>query len=174
MVADKLGIHDVIALARTCRVTNGVLGRIVYLRAKDSTSIRGRPYFLQAVDDGNLAAVERFVEAGAALNMTDVVTRLPGTAIHSCAYFGHVEMAVFLIDKGIDVSAVDYFGRGVIHSVVMGARPLEAMATLLVEAGADVNGPREWETPLQGAEWRGDIRMMARLIDLGACWTPRY
>ena len=129
-VADKLGIHDVTALARTCRGTNELLGRIVYLRAKDSRTIRGRPYFLQAVDDGNLAAVERFVAAGASVNMTDIVTDLPETAMLSCAHFGHVEIAVFLVTKGIDVSTVSIEGHGVLDDVAMGARPEEALATL--------------------------------------------
>ena len=42
--------------------------------------------------------------------MTDVVTDFLETAIHNCAYFGHLEIAEFLINMWIDVSAVDRLG----------------------------------------------------------------
>ena len=168
MFAEELETHDVNALARTCREMNELLARFVYLLAKDSRAEGGRPYFLLAVDDGNLAAVERFVEVGASVNMTDTVTRLPTTAIHSCAHFGHVEIAEFLIDKGINVSAVDRVGRGALHSLVKGRRPKEAMMTLLVEAGADMNQPWYLGTPLHVAARRRNVRMVQRLLDLGA------
>ena len=137
MFADGLGIHDVNALARTCREMNELLVRFLYYRAKDSTTKWGTPYFLSAVNDGNLAAVGQFIEVGASVNMTCIGCRIAETAIHSCAYFGRVEIAEFLIDKGINVSAVDFFGRTALHSAMMGMHPREAMMTLLVEAGAD-------------------------------------
>ena len=172
MLAEELAIHDLNALARTCRLMNEVLTRLMYGRAKDLREPwSNRPYFLQAVDDGNLTAVERFVGVGADVDMTDTVTPLPETAIHSCAHFGHVEMAAFLIGKGIDVSAVEEEGgRGALHCVLSGVRPEgEAMATLLVEAGADVDARRDCgETPLHVAARKGNLRMVRRLLDLGA------
>ena len=47
--------------------------------------------------------------------MTDTVTNLPETAIHSFANFGHVEITEFLIDKGINVSVVDRVGDGALN-----------------------------------------------------------
>ena len=72
---------------------NKLLVRFIYRRAKDSRTKSGRSYFLLAVGDGNLTAVERFLKLGYSVNMTDMVTDLPETAIHSCAHFGHVEIA---------------------------------------------------------------------------------
>ena len=109
MVAEELGIHDVNSLARTCRGMRKLLVQFMYRYAKDSRTKGGRPYFLLAVDDGNLAAAKPFVEVGASVNMTDRVT-FPETAIHSCWHFAHVEIAELLIDKGINVSAVDRVG----------------------------------------------------------------
>ena len=171
LVAEELGIHDVIALVRTCRETNELFTRFIYGRVKDLRVRRdgiGRPYFLLAVDDGNLAAVERFVEAGASVNMTNHIACFRETAIHTCAYYGHVEIAEFLIRKGVDVSAADWVGGGVMHSLVNGMPEEEAMATLLVEAGAHVDGRRKPVTPLQTAAVFGNLRMVQRLLDLGA------
>ena len=168
MFAEELGIHDVDALARTCQAMNAVLARIVYRRAKDSRTEWGRPYFLLAVDDGNLAAVERFIMVGALVNMTDTDTHLSETAIHSCAHFGRVEMAEFLIDKGINVSAFDNFGDTALHSVVTGMHPKEAMVRLLVEAGVDTEATCNSTTALHEAAMSGNVRMVRCLLDLGA------
>ena len=168
MFADELGIHHVNALASTCREMNKLLTQFMYRRAKDSTTKCGRPYFLSAVDDGNLTAVERFIEVGASVNMKDPVTILPDTAIHSCAYFGHVEIAEFLIDKGIDVSAVDRLGRLALHRVLTGMHPKEAMMTLLVEAGADIEATLNSLTVLHAAARTGNVQMVQCLLDLGA------
>ena len=173
MFAEELGTHDVNALASTSREMNMLLVRLMYLRAKDSTTKRGRPYFLLAVDEGNLRAVEQFIEVGALVNMTDNVTSLPETAIHSCAYFGHVEIAELLIDTGINVSAVDRFGDGALHNVMIGLHPKEAMMTLLVEAGADIEAIREsfmalHVTALHQAAMSTNFRMVKCLLNLGA------
>ena len=169
MFAEELGTPDVNALATTSREMNKLLVRFLYQSAKDSRTKRGRPYFLLAVDDGNLMAVERFVKVGALVNMTDTVTDLPETALHSCAYFGHVEIAEFLIDKGeTNVSAVDRLGDTPLHSVVTGMYPKEEMMTLLIEASADVNANWGSLTALHKAARTGDVRMVQSLLNLGA------
>ena len=168
LFAEELGIHDINALARTCRKMNEVLARFVYCRAKDLRTKWGRPYFLLAVDDGNLVAVEQFIEVGASVNMMDKVSHLPGTAIHCCAHFGHLEMAKFLIDKGINVLAFDKFGDTALHSVVTGMHPKESMVRLLVEAGADMEATWNSFTALHEAAITGNVRMVRCLLDLGA------
>ena len=168
MFADKLETHDVSTLASTCREMNNLLLRFMYRRAKDSTAECGRSYFLLAVDVGNLTAVERFIEVGASVNMTDRIMGFPETAIHSCAYYGHVEIAEFLINKGIDVSFVDSVGNRAMHSVLAGVNPKEAMMTLLVEAGADMTATWNSHTPLHEAAATGNIRMVQCLLELGA------
>ena len=105
------------------------------------------------------------------MNVTDTVTYFshPETAIHSCAFYGHTEIAKFLIDKGLNDSAVDWFDRGALHSLVLGINPKDEMMTLLVEAGADVNAPWGWNTPLQmAATTTRHDRMVQQLLDLGA------
>ena len=169
MLAEELGIHDVNALARTCREMNELLTWYMYRRAR-SLKVKwyDRPYFLLAVDQGNLEAVERFVEAGADVNMTDKISPLRGTAIHSCAHLGRVKIAEFLIGKGLNVSAVMEDGRGALHSLAWATRPEEAMATLLVEAGADVEARWITDTPLHSTARTDNVRIMRRLLDLGA------
>ena len=81
----EFGTHDVNTLARTCREMNNPLVPFMYRRAKNSTTKWGRPYFLLAVDNGNLTGVERFIEVSASVNMADMVTDQPQTGIHSCA-----------------------------------------------------------------------------------------
>ena len=169
MFGDELRIHDLNALVRTCREMNELLTRFMYRRAATlNKTRRNRPYFLLAVDDGNLTAVKQFLEVGADVNMTDKVTCYLGTAIHSCAHFGHVKMAEFLIEKGSNVSAVVEDGRGALHSLVGGERPEEAMVTLLVKAGADVEARWNMDTPLHAAACTRNVRIVQRLLDLGA------
>ena len=169
MFAEELGIYDIKALATTCREMNKLLTPFMYRRAKDSKTKDGRPYFLLAVDHGNLAEVKRFVEVGASVNMTDTVTQSPVTAIHSCATFGHVEIAKFLIEMGSTVSAVDSLGGGPLLDVVTGINPKEEMVKLLVEAGADMKA--SWapgRTVLHDAVLTGNVGMVQCLLDLGA------
>ena len=169
MLAEELGIHDLNSLVRTSREMNQYLTRFMYRRARTLTEKWGdRPYFLLAVDQGNLAAVERFVEAGADVNMTDKNSPFWWTAIHSCAHYGRVKIAEFLIGKGLNVSAVMEGGRGALHSLAWAARPEEAMATLLVEAGADVEARWNMHTPLHVAARANNVRIVQRLLDLGA------
>ena len=168
VIAEELETHDINALATTCREMNKLLVRFMYSSAKTSTTKRGRSYFLLAVDHGNLTAVERFIEVGASVNTTDMTTARPATAIHSCAHFGHVEIAEFLIAKGVNVSAVDRLGRGALHSVVMGMYPKEAMLKLLVEAGAEMKASRNSVTELHEAAATGNVRLVQWLLDLGA------
>ena len=168
MVAEELAIHDLNVLARTSREMNELFTRFMYRRAGGLTkSWKDRPYFFLAIDNGNLAAVERFVEAGVSVDMADMCA-YPETAIHTCAHNGHVEIAEFLIAEGVNVLAAGRTGRGPLHSAVMGANPKEAMVTLLVEAGADVKAPWGWDTALHMAASKGDLRMVQHLLDLGA------
>ena len=170
MFAEELGTHDVNALARTCWEMSMLLVQFMYLRAKDSRTKWGRLYLLLAVDHDNWAAVKRFNEVGAWVNMTDTVTGLPETAMHRCAHFGHLEVAIFLIGMGADALAVDFFGNTALHSVVTGIRPKEGMVWLLVAFGADIDAI--WSgnngTALHVAAITGNVRMVRCLLDLGA------
>ena len=88
------------------------------------------------VDSGNLAAVERFVEVGVSLNVTDTVTGLPETALQSALHIGRTEIMKFLIDKGVNVSAVDEGDSSVLW-VAVGVFDA-ATVRYLVEAGHDM------------------------------------
>ena len=138
MFAEELRIHDVNALARTCRAMNELLTRFMYSRFRKSRTKQRRPYFLLAVDDGNLAAVERFLDVGALMGITDTVHFLLPTALHSCAHFGHVEILELLIDRGIEVP---YNIR--VDNCIM-------------------------ETPLHLAARRSNVRLVELLLDLGS------
>ena len=78
-----------------------------------------------------------------------------------------MEIAEFRIDKGINVSVVDWGGETALHMVVAGKQPKEEMMTLLVEAGADVEPTSGRFTPLHEAARYMNVRMVQCLLDLG-------
>jgi uncharacterized protein len=85
------------------------------------------------------------------------------------AYFGHREIAKFLLSVGADVNQVakNPIQISPIHSAVS-SKDLE-MVKLLVDHGADVNARQQKGfTPLQGAAGSGDLDIMKLLLQNGA------
>jgi uncharacterized protein len=91
------------------------------------------------------------------------------TALHFAAFFGSLEAAALLLERGAQVDAL---GRGwmtgtALHSAV--SRREAGIAGLLLEAGAGPNVRQSagW-TPLHAAAANGDLASVELLLDAGA------
>jgi hypothetical protein len=94
-------------------------------------STRGQ--FLTAVQRGELAPVQKLLEADAKLvEATDAVGR---TCLHLAVLQGHKEIVEYLLNKGVAVNAKDTNGRTALHAAAMKGN--KEMALLLVAKGAD-------------------------------------
>jgi ankyrin repeat protein len=104
------------------------------------------------------------------------------TLLHAAAYWGQVEVAALLLERGADPNAVTRDGFLHIHPLGSGVAspgvpgcPAEseenvlAIATLLLDAGAGVNNQRrDGLTALHTAGYRGHSRVAQLLLDRGA------
>jgi uncharacterized protein len=94
------------------------------------------------------------------------------TLLHLAAFFGHRELAELLLAEGANINAVSKnqtFARNVtpLHSALASRRT--AVATLLIEKGADVNvRDAEGNTPLHSAAFHGDVPLVQLLLAKGA------
>ncbi len=94
------------------------------------------------------------------------------TGLHLAAFFGHGDVAAFLLDRGADVDAVSRnqtiaLLATPLHSAIAGGRT--AVAKLLLGRGAGVNARQEGGyTPLHLAALLGDPSLVGELLDRGA------
>jgi uncharacterized protein len=91
------------------------------------------------------------------------------TPLHYAGYFGHAEVARYLIGIGADIAPVsmDALRNQPLHAAASSGHT--EVARLLLDAGADVNAMQsgEW-TPLHAAAQRGHLEMVALLLARGA------
>jgi hypothetical protein len=85
----------------------------------------GEAILLLAVDRCNTIAVKQFFEVGASMEITDPKDGPTATALHSCILTG--EIAQLLIDNA---------SKTPLHQAIGWADASDAMATLLIHAGA--------------------------------------
>jgi hypothetical protein len=175
MFADRLYVNEITTLVRTTRALNWLLNPYMYRRAKDTRSWRGygRPYFLRAVEAGNLTAVRHFIEVGTLVNMSDPTDTYHPTALHRCVCGGYIEIAQLLIQHGVNMSPVNEFGETPLYHAI-GRKLEETWVTLLVDAGADIFASSEMdETILSAATKRGSLSTVQLLLGRGAMPTTR-
>ena len=89
------------------------------------------------------------------------------------SFFGHLDAARLLLDRGADVNAASRndFKVAPLHSAVAekDAETRYALAKLLLEHGADPNARQQDEfTPLMAADQQDDARLRELLIENGA------
>ena len=89
------------------------------------------------------------------------------------SFFGHVEAARLLLERGADVNSAsrNAFKVMPLHSAVADKDPETsyALAKLLLEHGADPNARQQDDfTPLMAADQSGDERLRALLVERGA------
>ena len=88
--------------------------------------------------------------------------------MHAC-YYGYMEMTKLLLKYGSDPNAADKYGDSVLMYLCKGEKGRREIIPDLVRAGADLNAKNSvGETPLMQAAFRGDIGIMATLIQIGA------
>lgn len=143
----------------------------IYYGKRDIAALlveRGAPIsFGEACALGDTARVKEMLEADPSLLWSRSADGFPvlGLAI----FFGHGELARWLIDQGADVNAAATNTMRVapVHAAVA-MRDQETMRVLL-ERGADPNARQQVDyTPLHDAAGRGDIEMAKLLLAHGA------
>jgi hypothetical protein len=169
MFADNLELDDINTLVRTSQAMNQLLNPYLYRRARHLYSRCGRPYFLRAVDLGNITAVRHFLEVGTSVNMCDPNNSFVRTSLFSCLQDGNIEIARLLINNGVNISATNELGWTPLHFAVRHWAPSEAMVTLLLDAGADISAPcRFFPTILYTATWFAPTSIVQLLLHRGA------
>jgi len=150
---------------------------------------------LQAVYRGDRARVDELLAGepeldvfeAAAVGRTDRLRELldtdPGLAnawaqdgfqpLGLATFFGQVEAARLLVDRGADVNSASRndFKVAPLHSAVAekDADARFVLATLLLEHGADPNARQQDDfTPLMAADQQGDARLRELLVEHGA------
>jgi ankyrin repeat protein len=178
MFADCLDLDDINTLVRTTRALNRLLTLYMYRLAKDLRSRNSNrwPYFLRAVDAGNLTAVRHFIEVGTSVNMSFPADEFDTTALHRCVRKGYVGMARLLIQHGVDTSPGNYFAHTPLYEAI-GKKSEETWAKLLVDAGADIFAfTKNGDTILTKATRIGKPSTVQLLLERGAIpaiWNDR-
>ncbi|MDG6904702.1 MAG: ankyrin repeat domain-containing protein [Nitrososphaerota archaeon] len=91
------------------------------------------------------------------------------TALHLAAFFGHLDVAKFLIQSGakIDIASTNAMKVTPLHSAA--ARNQLEISELLLSSGANANAKQDGDfTPLHAAAQNGSIEMAQLLIRHGA------
>ncbi|MBL4676227.1 MAG: ankyrin repeat domain-containing protein [Mucilaginibacter sp.] len=117
--------------------------------------------------------------AGAFDNVAYLITAHPGridyyaedgfTALGLACYFGHYDIARYVVLKGADVNKPSDNGFNVypLHSAAAG--DFTSTARMLVENGANVNvKQRSGATPLHSAAQNGNLELLILLLENGA------
>lgn len=123
--------------------------------------------FGDAVALGDLERVKRMLAGDPALLHARTADGFPPLGL--AVFFGHGELARWLIEQGADVSAAADNAMKVapVHAAAA-ACDRETMRVLL-ERGADPNAKQQMDyTPLHGAAGRGDVEMARILLEHGA------
>lgn len=118
---------------------------------------------IEAVDAGDLAAVQTAVKRGADLNAPGPFQRTP---LHHAAKTVKVEMIEWMLAHGANAMAKDRQGTTALH---VAAEEDGDMCRLLITAGVPVNIRNESGlTPLHFAVLEGKRHIVKLLVDLGA------
>eukprot|EP00050_Salpingoeca_kvevrii_P005977 m.286733 g.286733 ORF g.286733 m.286733 type:complete len:1330 (+) comp11636_c0_seq1:36-4025(+) len=152
-------------------------------RAEDVASAAGRALLhgevpdvelqvLEAAKTGNLAALNRLLDANNELvNCRDPEGR-NSTALHFAAGFNRLAAAKLLISRGADVHCEDKGGLVPLHNACSYGH--FEICKLLVESGASVNTADMWNfTPLHEAAHKGKLDIAKLLIEHGADLNKR-
>lgn len=129
---------------------------------------RGAPVsFGEACALGDEARVRELLAADPTALRSRTADGFPGLGL--AIFFGHGELARWLIEQGADVNAPAENPQRVapLHAAAA-VRDRETMR-LLLERGADANAKQQHDyTPLHGAASRGDVEMAELLLAHGA------
>jgi ankyrin repeat protein len=142
-------------------------GIAVYVAAVEFIPRLRRPRTIwEAAERGSVAAVERFLAAGASASVTDADGCTP---LHQAAA---PDVARLLLAHGADVNARDETGWTPLFSAAMFGN--SAVAELLLARGADPNHRAgDDQTPLHVAAWEGLSGLVRSLLKAGVAVDAR-
>ncbi|KAI0523222.1 hypothetical protein KFK09_005616 [Dendrobium nobile] len=115
-----------------------------------------------AASHGDLHHLKGLIRAGADPKKTDYDGR---SALHIAASRGHEDIALFLIQEGVDVNAIDKYGSTPLLEAIKCKHDL--MVTLLINKGA-ILGLNDAGNQLCEAVSRGDSGFLKRVLSCGA------
>lgn len=120
-----------------------------------------------AAQAGNLARVRELVDQQR--DFAALPDAAGYTPLHYAAYFGHAELARYLIEIGADIAAVsmDPLRNQPLHAAAGSGYP--EISRLLLDAGADANAEQtgQW-TALHAAAQKGHRDVVSLLLERGA------
>jgi ankyrin repeat protein len=123
---------------------------------------------------GDLNKVRALLEADPTL-LESKVGELGFTPLHSACLAKQTAVANYLIDKGANVNARDYFQMTPLHRASYVPSQDLALIQRLIDKGADVNAQGvNGNTPLHWAAHSGDLKVARLLIDHGADMNVEY
>jgi len=118
--------------------------------------------FFEALEEGELMKVKRYLERGLGVEVRDEDGNTP---LHVAASRGHLHVAKLLVESGADANARDRESRAPLHLAALYGHA--EVAGLLIGSGADVNAKdARGETPLHLAASHVDVARL--LVERGA------
>lgn len=121
----------------------------------------------EAAQTGNLATVRRLLDG--ARDFANLPDEGGYTPLHYAAYFGHTELAAYLLEIGADPlsPSLDPLRNTPLHAAASSGHAGVAIA--LLDAGADPNARQagDW-TPLHSAADRGHLSIVELLLSAKA------
>jgi ankyrin repeat protein len=129
----------------------------------------GSPRLIDAVKQGNVAAVRGLIARHANVNAAEPDGM---TALHWAVRGGEAEMAQLLVRGGADVNAANRYGVTPLSLAAQTGEP--RLVDLLLEAGADANrSSSEGQTPIMTAARTGNPEVIRSLAAYGADLNAR-
>lgn len=126
----------------------------------------------EAAQTGNLEAVRRLLDG--ARDFANLPDEGGYTPLHYAAYFGHAELARYLLTIGADPAppSLDPLRNTPLHAAATSGHA--AVAEVLLAAGADPNALQtgDW-TPLHAAADRGHLELVELLLTAKAAPAAR-
>lgn len=121
----------------------------------------------EAAQMGNTARVRELLEQNR--DFADLPDEAGYTPLHYAAYFGHTDVARYLIAIGADISAIsmDPLRNQPLHASASSGHT--EISRILLDAGADVNAEQtgQW-TALHAAAQKGHLEVVSLLLERGA------
>jgi len=120
--------------------------------------------FLLAVSEGDIKRVAEFIEKGADVSARD---ESGGSALHTAAMRGYLDIVKYLVARGVNVNARDGFERTPLMFAAQYGKP--EVISFLIDKGADVNAKDVYgHTALSCARETGEDKTAAYLVKKGA------